>query len=105
MFNFLHSYWGWSPGKGIAPPQIIVIKLYMMEMHFKNVYHLAHTLYSKVFNMFKLFTDCTSPYCCFCYSFVYFVMAVSKSIHLEDLLALLRITKFCSIFCIKTTHR
>jgi len=39
-------------------------------MHFYNVYHSALTLYKKIFNLFKLFIDCTSVFCCLCHSFV-----------------------------------
>ena len=44
----------------MIPPQLIVIKLHIEEMHFKNVYRWVHTLYKKILNTFTSSTDCTS---------------------------------------------
>jgi len=43
-------------------PQMMVIKLKIKEMHFKNAHvnHWAHTLYKKILNTFTLLVDCTS---------------------------------------------
>ena len=41
----------------MSRPQIIVIKLEIKEMHFKNVNHWVHALYKKILNMFTLSKD------------------------------------------------
>jgi len=42
--------WG---GKELPRPQMIVIKLNIKEMHFKNVNHWLHALYKKTLNTLK----------------------------------------------------
>ena len=39
---------------------MIMIKLNIKEVHFKNVDHWAHALYKKILNTFKLLNHCTS---------------------------------------------
>jgi len=80
-------------------PYIIVIKLHIKEMHFKN--HWAHTLYKKIFNTFKLLTDCTFLLHCLCHSCA---MVVSKPIHFEELTSITSFNNILFYFCIKTTH-
>ena len=60
MFNYRNFFMEWGLGRGLAPRQIIVIKSYIKEMHFQNVYHWAYTLYKKIFYTIKSLTYCTS---------------------------------------------
>jgi len=60
MLNFRNFFLGVGQGGGLPPSQMIVIKLHIKEMHFKNVDHWAHALYMKILNTFKLLKDCTS---------------------------------------------
>jgi len=60
MLNFRNFSWEWGLGRGLPPPQIIVIESHIKEMHFQNVYHWAYTLYKKIFYTVKLLTYCTS---------------------------------------------
>jgi len=59
MLSF-HIFSGEGLWRGLSPPQMIVVKLNLKEMHFKNVDHWVHALYKKILNLFTLLMDCTS---------------------------------------------
>jgi len=60
--RFSKFFLGGESGEAPAPPQVMVIKLKIKEMYFKNVDQWVHALYKKILNTYTLLKlkDCTS---------------------------------------------